>query len=375
MSEEFDVGSTKGESFISLRCRLPLMKKKEIPDPGDNQNNGLRVVPTHLNNIDILRIVAAVGVVSFHAVGMININNLSAKSSAYMSGINSLQPLLASGVDLFFVISGFVMIQSQQYRKSNSIRFIKGRIRRIVPIYWLLTIAAIIQILLTNALGLSNITFPSFRSIWTSFLFITHFNGVSSPIIFQGWTLEFEMLFYIIFALSLGFSQMKRILVTNIIVLILLSLFTPNGTYFYEFIIGILLGTLFQKYRLSIGAGYSLICIGISLSIIGKYLLENFSNVIRFGISSGLIIYGSISLPNVKQKVFIFLGKISYTTYLVHGFMISLIYQFIKRIDNLSLFYTNVSIIASLIISLGTGSFLYWFFDKPTTEKLKAKGW
>ena len=71
-----------------------------------------------LNSVQYLRAMAALLVVGYH--------------------INSYQVYLMSGVDIFFVISGFIMWQSTRGGTSPR-QFLTNRLIRIVPLYWLVT--------------------------------------------------------------------------------------------------------------------------------------------------------------------------------------------------------------------------------------------
>jgi len=83
-----------------------------------------------LSNIQILRGVAALFVVIFHA-------GVSERTFGFTSVVGEIyRPFGASGVDCFFVISGFIMIYVQQHKKRSAAKFLKKRLKRIVPLYW-----------------------------------------------------------------------------------------------------------------------------------------------------------------------------------------------------------------------------------------------
>ena len=104
------------------------------------------------------------------------------------------------GVDIFFVISGFVMVYSGQklIRLNDGWKtFAERRIIRIVPIYWLLTTLKICMMVLAAGLALH-----AKLSVWTaaaSYLFLParNLDGKIEPLLAVGWTLNFEVLFYL----------------------------------------------------------------------------------------------------------------------------------------------------------------------------------
>ncbi|MFN3468910.1 MAG: acyltransferase family protein [Novosphingobium sp.] len=118
-------------------------------------------------------------------------------------------PLIGStafGVDLFFAISGFIMIVSSQHLFASPgarRRFMARRLRRIVPLYWL-------ALGFTVTWGWRFGPAADLRSTASAFAFIPHPSPVAHgrivPPLKVGWTLNYEMLFYVLFALCLGTS-------------------------------------------------------------------------------------------------------------------------------------------------------------------------
>jgi exopolysaccharide production protein ExoZ len=126
------------------------------------------------------------------------------------------------GVDLFFVISGFIMlhISWEEFGEPGASRyFIIRRLARIAPIYWLMTAVMLGLIIYTQPLEQADLSIPS---IIGSFLFlpIPRPNGFSIPVLTVGWTLNLEIAFYFLFAVALF---MRRSFGTLFISLILLA--------------------------------------------------------------------------------------------------------------------------------------------------------
>jgi exopolysaccharide production protein ExoZ len=110
------------------------------------------------------------------------------------------QPLfsLSAGVDVFFVISGFIMVYSSERlfaARGGSAMFLTRRFARIVPLYWL-----------TTALAVWLMSLPiNWSSAFYSYFFIPYrlANGNIVPLHGVGWTLNFEMFFYALFAVAI----------------------------------------------------------------------------------------------------------------------------------------------------------------------------
>lgn len=139
-----------------------------------------------IRSLQILRGIAALLVVFYHARLVFDI--------PHDSWFYALSGIGYAGVNLFFIISGFIMCYTTD-RRTGPLKFMGRRLVRIAPLYWL--------ILLFHA-GFHSLTDPQ---TYLSMLFIPL--SVQSPPFLGfaawtvGWTLNYEMFFYPVFALSL----------------------------------------------------------------------------------------------------------------------------------------------------------------------------
>src|SRR5271168_1999681 len=124
-------------------------------------------------------------------------------------GANTIRswPNGAAGVDLFFVISGYVMVASStelMARPDGWRVFLARRLRRIVPLYWLLTAAKLAVTELVPAL--TPHTRPTWWNVCASLAFIPARDaaGFIRPVLPVGWSLNFELFFYALFAVALA---------------------------------------------------------------------------------------------------------------------------------------------------------------------------
>ena len=150
-----------------------------------------------ISGIQFLRAFAATAVVAFHVRYDI-INNISPPGALPASLDQG-----AAGVDLFFVISGFVMVYSSESlfgRPKASVTFLLRRISRIVPLYWAMT-TIMLAYVLARGFGPSD---ASPLQALASYFFIPYWrpSGVIDPLYGIGWTLNYEMFFYVVFALA-----------------------------------------------------------------------------------------------------------------------------------------------------------------------------
>jgi len=171
------------------------------------------IAASNFLTIQALRAIAALLVVVYHAFDM-----WGARIDSAAPGISWTNG--AAGVDIFFVISGFVMVASSRRIASQphaGWTFIQQRIVRIVPLYWLLTTAKLILVFFFADLALrSGIDFDY---VARSYLFFPVVDGAGHfrPLLPVGWTLTYEFLFYLLFALALALRvDVLRVLVPGL---------------------------------------------------------------------------------------------------------------------------------------------------------------
>ncbi len=159
----------------------------------------------NLVSIQYIRAIAALGVVIFHFGFTINRPNFFIVGKA--------------GVDLFFIISGFIMYVTTESRNSNPISFFLRRIARIVPLYWMVTIGMVAIVIVHPKFGGEFSADISFKHVISSLLFFPRTNsfGDDYPTVRPGWTLNIEMFFYLVMVLILFFQRRSQPWVITII--------------------------------------------------------------------------------------------------------------------------------------------------------------
>ena len=107
-------------------------------------------------------------------------------------------------MQIFFVISGFIMVMTTMRRPITPAAFLQHRIIRVVPTYWILTsVATVLLMAGLHILGQGGVA-PV--QLLKSLAFVPDFTAEASmrlPVLFVGWTLNYEMMFYVLFALCL----------------------------------------------------------------------------------------------------------------------------------------------------------------------------
>lgn len=269
-------------------------------------------------NLEIVRIVAASLVIFYHLQGRFSLE------LGLLKGLDSAVTSLGSiGVDLFFVISGFVMALSVD-RGDTARRFASARLKRILPSYWLLTaLAAVVMIVLP---GQFSRAFSPGRFI-SSLFFADDTFGFDAPLISMGWTLDLEIRFYLIVAICLLVlpKVMPRSLVL-IAVLAGLVLFVEcehQDHIMYEFGFGFAAFALTRAMTPSRLAGWTFFALGIVGVAAWRFgLTDTQDRWLAFGVPCFLIIVGVLLLPQAKHAFLKRLGFASYGTYLLQWFTI-----------------------------------------------------
>ena len=185
--------------------------------------------------------------------------------------------LLGGGVDVFFVISGVVMVLSTQSGNSRPLSFLYRRFARIFPLWWVLTAVYIVLLLVLPQLFQASFFDPVHATCSMLLIPCTGPEGKVIPLIYAGWTLTYELVFYGLFALSLFMHQrVAQLLACIIMVLLWHGLhYTPlaanpailhsSGNIMIEFIFGIGLGYLWLQRDLPARAGLPLLAVGVIL--------------------------------------------------------------------------------------------------------------
>ena len=317
-------------------------------------------------NIELLRFIAALAVVYFHAVGTL-------RAVAFPEiGPNPLTELGAAGVDVFFVISGFVIFLSLTRKNRTPIEFARDRLIRLVPAYWILTVSHLV--ILASVAILRGTEVP-FDISWTiqSLFFVSQPLGNNLPLISQGWSLEIEMLFYLLVAVGLIIKNPIANIVFPAVALVSLVGFGLLPDLALEFIFGGLLGYLYTRIKfpapVAIGAGVIGIVLFVAPVILGAVDAPRW---VTWGIPSMLVVFSAINLPQLNWKILPTIGAASYPVYLLHMMVINIVSPIMSMFgSSTAMFFFALA--SCLILSQVLGIIFDKMVDKPITRFLKAR--
>jgi exopolysaccharide production protein ExoZ len=283
-----------------------------------------------LYSLQVLRAVAAVSVVFSH---------FQFDMARYVTQETGLPNLVVgnAGVDLFFVISGFVIVYASEHlfaKPAGQWTFFQHRLVRIVPLYWIVTTVYIAMAAVAPVFDKSY----SVATILGSYFFIPvpRLDGIVEPIVGQGWTLNYEMLFYVVFAVAVAAPRRLAVAATAffLIGLVLIGHFVedlPTAVAYWadpivlEFIFGMGIALAYrQGVRLPRPGAAALIVAGFILFAI--FPTGGSPRAFAWGIPAALIVAGSVfgnfALDARGWRVPIIIGNASYALYLVHSFAV-----------------------------------------------------
>lgn len=337
-----------------------------------------------LVQLQYVRAVAALMVVYFHSVLQYDGIYSNSVLKGFLFG--------ETGVDLFFVLSGFVMWLTTAGREQSPAQFYRKRIERIVPLYWGLTLAAAAIALLFPAY-LKSTVFDG-AHVLASLFFIPWTNAADptgatiTPVVIPGWTLNYEMYFYLIFGALLLVGEKLRIYALGAILIVLLILFNfmPGNSVaarFYgnpivlEFLAGVIVSRLYLSGFL-IPRGWTFLLLpasALALVVFDGADLE-VPRVVGAGIPSVVIVYCLVSLDFSRLrelKLLHLLGDASYSLYLTHVFTLVAVrigtrFLPVSWFEN-ELIFISVCLVSSVIVAL----IFYRGFEVPVARFFRGQ--
>ena len=335
-------------------------------------------------SIQYLRGLAAMMVVYHHSIR--KVLDMDPDSMIPYSGFGN------AGVDIFFVISGFIMWVTTVSTTQTSAYFWYRRIIRIVPLYWFFILVIVVPKLLFPEIFQSVQLEPS--HIVKSLLFIPHYHPFVSdqiwPILIPGWTLNYEMFFYLLFGASLFISPRWRLpaLALAFLLLVLLGQWVTSDNPLFitytdklllEFFAGIVIGVFYMR-GIAPSPMMSAALMGTAIILfIGfeTFLLPGGMRIVRWGIPATLVVFATLSLdragkiPRVSSLKLI--GDASYSIYLSHILsieMVELLWEITGwQTDTLTsqLIFVAVCIGSSVLV----GIVAFYMVEQPMLKSLR----
>ncbi|WP_145585831.1 acyltransferase family protein [Yersinia kristensenii] len=324
----------------------------------------------------------------------------------FKHNISPLTTLTNIGVDIFFIISGFIITYAHwdDFGKGGAAitNFFKKRILRIYPMYFLFTILTAIAVYLLPQL------FSAMKSsnelLLKSLLFLpSEMTDYSiSLLLAVAWTLSFEVLFYIIFSTTLLFNRTVaiRTILLMLIAWAVLAMTITSDNYMIsffastlplEFLFGVVLCVAYKKERIhlsvmknkKIGPAFLILMAAFSLIVfcfifpIEQRELRGNARFLYFGVPSVFIfmafLNNAVNETSVSGKLVKLIGNASYVTYLSHFMTIGCIKFVMNRITWLQEINLLITVIISCIVCTLVGITVHKVIEVPIARFLKGR--
>ena len=310
------------------------------------------------------------------------------------------------GVKLFFCISGFIIFTSSaglSPGKASVSLFARRRLIRIVPLYWCATIIYALKLAVQGHI-------PGTEQFIYSLLFIPYADasGLMRPVLGQGWTLNFEMFFYVTLGVSLFFARNIRLTAVSAILLLVMflrsagilmasdnqffnAIFLLADSYLLFFLAGMLIGVLadFKNTRVLATLRWEIASLTVAVLLLGFILFIPNAHLGEPGLVAVEILLcvvcvfvcvkaGGAVTAGKKMKTFgrmqsyvVLAGDGSYSTYLTHGFVMG------PAARLLSATHIAVSpvifVLCMVLVCTIVGMLIFRYFETPLLSKLNAR--
>ncbi|MFD1034535.1 acyltransferase family protein [Sphingomonas hankookensis] len=347
--------------------------------------------PMKFHSLQILRAVAAIVVVWHHILRAYSIHATAPMATLPPTplAVAWLREGLAAGVDIFFVISGFIMV----YVAGPYVRgtkpphdFLIRRIERVYPPYWIATLIVIAGPLLKGATG--DLTLDR---VVRSFLLVPGFNaeGLVQPLLGVGWTLSYEMYFYLSFcaALTLLRTRYWLPLTAGIVGIWAAAIVIGNGSAIgrfladpivFEFLFGCAIGWYLQR-RGRPRMPFVAVAVAVAVMFGASHLHETGAiapiwRCLYWGLPAAVIVAYTVSLPfeptGPVGRFAVLLGDASFSIYLVH---VTIVYVVMGRvypplIERGLLTRIEPAILLSTLAAIAAGVAFHFAIERPINQ-------
>lgn len=335
-------------------------------------------------NLQWMRAYAAVLVVGDHSIlryVKMTSNNEFLKGLAGGMG--------AIGVFLFFILSGFLMVKIADGKFGSidsAVRFAIDRLRRIAPLYWLVTTAYVIV-----AFSMHDGNYATGDIIKSLFFIATDARPSEQgllPVVGVGWSLNYEMLFYAIFALCLILPRSRglALLVIAIGGLVALGRITGQtdaktllGFYTREimllFLCGAALAVANPKQRSPYRYSQMILILAVMSVLVSlAFFLKDDHPFWRtpslYVLSLAVFAYAARAAEFPRSKLALLLGNASYSIYLTHGLVLDGITRIMSRILPQELYFLNIPI--CILGGVVVGVLIYTVIEAPLNARLRV---
>lgn len=329
-----------------------------------------------LRSVQYLRAVAALMVVAHHA------RHYFPEGEGW-TGVGS------RGVDIFFVISGFVMAHS--VARSNVLgpphtraaEFLRRRFVRVVPLYWLALLWTTKREWAAGHFGVD---------LGEDLVFWPHFHAVYRdgiyPALIPGWTINYEMFFYVLFAVALLFGRARRWLLPTVLVGLVVVGTTPlvgtgssapvlfyTHTVILEFALGLAVHALWHRWPRLLPMPAAAVLSAVALGLLAVETSDRWRGVLD-GLPAALLVWSCLRWgERLDSRLLQSLGDASYSIYLFHlaSFAVSAWILNAFAVHQPTAWNVASAITLHLVVASIAGFLVYLAVERPLLRFLRQR--
>ncbi len=339
-----------------------------------------------LNSIQALRAVAVLLVVWTHSIIAAGYHSTPRQAEFYF-----LRSFGACGLDIFFVISGFIVslvaARAAGQGRGSARTFLTRRITRIFPLYWILTLVVILE----AEFGRYPIQWHRVPWIPTLLLLPGWHYPVPALILSLGWSLLFEIYFYMVLAAWMQWTP-RRVVRNTILFLVamvtfgaVLGLRRPllviwSSPVALEFVFGCLIAQVYARWGVHRRIGVILTALGAALLIATIFTgygdaseassilagLDGWLRVGLWGVPSALLVLGGVlwspAMQSSPSRLLVFLGDASYSMYLCTNPARSLVEHFWRGFGRWG---GDIGVLLCVLVCVAIGILCYLAIERP----------
>ena len=330
-----------------------------------------------IDGIQVLRGVAASLVAAFHLYA-------AAVHEGLDPGVFSHFRNGEAGVDIFFVLSGFIIFYvASQTKERGAKDFILARFWRILPPYWAVLACYIAAFAAMAVLFGDASRLPDAWSAVVSVLLLP----APDHVIVIAWTLAMELMFYLVFTLTF-YSGGPRLFFIAMLVWaaagqVVKVIYLPDVPYWMQMplnsiVVEFLFGSLIAYAYLNHRPGFQILALAIGIiGLVLTMLFEIHEGIVgrefAFGIPSAFIVYGLAGMAQKMPRILTVWGDASYLLYLMHPLVYLTIGKMIEVVTGFNVYGSTAAMVGLLIVATLVTMAAHVLFEKPYQRWYKAR--
>jgi exopolysaccharide production protein ExoZ len=279
----------------------------------------------------------------------------------------------AAGVDIFFVISGFIIWSTTSNSAVSMQDYFWKRLTRVLPLYWIVSGVTFASVSAKPAFFHDHDA--SLQNLFRSLVLLPRLkDGEFHPVVLQGWTLSYEMFFYCLLGALMAVGIRWRLIGTCATLLVFVGIGRVFDLGYFgafaapiilEFAAGVLIAYAANELKFSLSVSAMALLLAIVGFVASETLVVNWPRVLKWGVPAALLVIAAVGLEPWLRKhpvrVLVYFGDASYSIYLWHAWIGVVTTGVLLRLPVPILLHPAIQAVVMLIASC----LLYSIIEKP----------